>query len=127
MKRKLTPWLGIDALATIWVVSIPCTSILRRSKKNRVISVGLDMFLQILRAFEGLATEVASVWLERNVDADVGGDVITLYHGNVAVGPPAFEVEVVGALATNMNFANMILHKGIKVSDGDINKSDVLT
>ena len=39
--------------------------------KGRVIGVSLDMFLQILRPLEGLATKVASVWLQRYVNTDV--------------------------------------------------------
>ena len=39
--------------------------------KSRVVSVSLDMLLQILRPLKGLATEVASVWLQRYMNTDV--------------------------------------------------------
>ena len=77
---------------------------------DRVISVGLDMFLQILRTFECLATEVATMWLQRNVNANVGSDVISFDDVDAALTPHALQVEVVGALATDVSFANMILH-----------------
>jgi hypothetical protein len=67
------------------------------------------MLLEILRTFKGLATEVTFVRLEWDVDADVGGDVVPLHGGGPAGAPLAGEVEVVGALATDMAFAHVIL------------------
>lgn len=55
-----------------------------RAKKNRVIGVSLDVLLEILGSLESLATEVALMRLQRDVDADVRGDVITLDGGNAA-------------------------------------------
>ena len=80
-----------------------------RAHENRVISMSLDMFLQVLRSLEGFATKVAFVRLERNVYADVGGDVIALDGRRTAVAPLASEIQVVGALSTNVSFANMVL------------------
>lgn len=67
------------------------------------------MLLQILRTFESLATEVALVWLQGNVDSDVRGDVITLDGSGSALIPTTSQVEVVCALATNVFLTDMLL------------------
>jgi len=59
----------------------------RRVEKNGVIRVGLDVFLKILRTFEGLLAKLALVRLQRDVDADVRGDVVALDGGGAAVAP----------------------------------------
>ena len=69
----------------------------------------LDMLLEVLRPLEGLSTELALVWLQRHVDADVRGDVVPLNRGCPALAPLAGEVQVVGALAANMALTEMIL------------------
>jgi hypothetical protein len=77
----------------------------------RVIGMGLDVLLQVLRALEGLATEVALVWLQGDMDANMGGDVIALDGGGVAVAPLAGQVQVVGALATDMALADVFVER----------------
>ena len=67
------------------------------------------MFLEILRALEGLSAELALVRLERDVDADVGGDVIAFDGSGSALTPCAGQVEVVGRLAADMALTNMLL------------------
>ena len=67
------------------------------------------MFLEILRPLERLTTEVAFVWLEWNVNANMRGDVVAFYGGCPTCTPLAGKVEVVGALTANMAFADMIL------------------
>lgn len=67
------------------------------------------MLLQVLRPLEGLPAKVAFVWFERYVDADVRGDVVALHGGCAAGTPLTGEVEVVGALTSNMAFADMVL------------------
>lgn len=67
------------------------------------------MLLQVLRAFESLSTEVALVRLQRDVDADVRGDVVTLDSRRAAVAPLTGQVQVVGAFATDVTLTNMIL------------------
>lgn len=69
------------------------------------------MFLQILRTFEGLAAEFASMRLQWHMDADVRGDVVALDDRDVAVSPTTFQVEVIRALATDMNLADMVLRE----------------
>jgi hypothetical protein len=71
--------------------------------------MGLDMLLEILRALERLAAEVALVGLEGHMDADVRGDVVALDSGGAALVPLAGEVQVVGALAANMLLADVFL------------------
>jgi len=71
--------------------------------------VGLDVLLEILRALESLATEVTLVWLQRHVDADVRGDVISLDSRRAAATPLAGEIEIVCALAANMSLADVVV------------------
>lgn len=67
------------------------------------------MLLQVLGPLEGLAAELALVRLERNMDADMRGDVVTLHSGGPATVPVAGEVQVVGALAANMTLTDVFL------------------
>lgn len=67
------------------------------------------MLLQVLRTLEGLSAEVALVRLERNVHADVRGDVIALYCCGPARVPLASQVEVVGALPADMALTDVVL------------------
>ena len=71
--------------------------------------MGLDMFLQVLRPFEGLAAEIASMRLQGYVDANVRGYVVAFHDGHAAATPVASEVEVVSTLTSNVGFANMFL------------------
>ena len=75
--------------------------------------MGLDVLLQILRALEGLSAELALVRLERDVNSDVRGNVVTLDGGCAARVPLAGKAQVVCALAANMAIANVLL-KGNK-------------
>lgn len=68
------------------------------------------MLLQVLWSFKCFAAKVAFVRLEWNVHANVRSDVIALDGGGTAVSPLAGEVQVVGALSTDMPLANMILN-----------------
>lgn len=83
--------------------------VLARTREDRVVGVCLDMLLQILWTLEALATELTLVRFERNVDSDVRGDVVTLDGGSPARVPLASEIQVVGALATNMAFTDVLL------------------
>jgi len=67
------------------------------------------MFLQVLRALEGLSAEVAFVWFERYMDTDVAGDVIALDSRSAAATPLASQAEVVCALAADMAFTDVVL------------------
>ena len=89
--------------------SLTATVWLRRAQKDRVVSVGLDVLLKILRTLEGLAAEVALVWLQWHVNADVRGDVISLHGGGATATPLAGEIKIVGAFSANMAFADVIL------------------
>lgn len=71
--------------------------------------MGLDMFLEVLWAFEGLATEIAFVRLEWDVDSNVRGDVVTLDRRGAAATPLTGQVEVVGGFAADVALADMFL------------------
>ena len=71
--------------------------------------MGLYVLLQILRALEALAAEFTLVRLERNVNPDVRGNVVTLDSSCATRVPLACEVQVVGALAANMAFTDVFL------------------
>ena len=98
------------ALATTWLK-------IGGAHDDTVISMSLDMFLEILRALEGLATELALVRLQGNVDSDVGGDVVALDGGGAALTPRAGQVEVVSRLAANMTLADVFLLGGQRRPD----------
>ncbi len=71
--------------------------------------MSLDMFLEILRTFEGFATEFTFVWFQGNVDSDVRSDMVAFDGGGTATTPLTGQVEVVGALAADVSFAHMFL------------------
>ena len=106
----LVPHTEPSILAIVLVMAVTLVGI-RTAANRRIISVGLDMLLQVLRTFESLPAEFASVRLKRDVDTDVRGDVVALDDSNVAVGPTACQVEIVGALATDMSLADMFLQR----------------
>lgn len=67
------------------------------------------MFLEILGALERLAAKFALVRLQGNVDTDVGSDVVALDGGSATATPLTLKVEVVGALAADMTFTDVVL------------------
>jgi hypothetical protein len=79
--------------------------------ENRVVGMSLYMLLEILRPLERLSAEFALMRLERNMDADVRGDVVTLDSGSAATRPLTRQVEVVGALSAHMSLADVILRE----------------
>lgn len=87
--------------------------VLGSADQNRVIGMSLDVLLEILRALERLAAEVALVGLQGNMDADVGSNMVSLHSGCPTSVPLACEVEVVGALAADVLFTDMLLKKGM--------------
>ena len=78
--------------------------------------MGLDMFLEVLRTFECFATKVAFVRFQGNMDTDVRGNVITFDCRGSAATPLASQVEIVGALATDMAFTDMVLIESVRYS-----------
>ena len=71
--------------------------------------MSLHVLLEILWALESFATEIALVRLQRYVNTNVRGDVVTLDSGGATCAPLTCQVEVVGALATDVAFAYVIL------------------
>ena len=82
---------------------------IRRPHENRVVSVSLDVLLQVLRTLEGLATEVTTMRLQRDMNTDVRCDMITLDRRGMTVCPLTGEIEIVGAFTANMAFADVLL------------------
>ena len=68
------------------------------------------MFLQVLRSLESFATEFTLVRLQRNMDPNVGGDMVSFNSRGTTVAPLTSQIEVVGGLATNMLFTNVLLY-----------------
>lgn len=71
----------------------------------------LYVLLQVLGSLEGLATELALVRLEGNVNTDVGSDVIALDGGGATRVPLASEAQVVCAFATNVALTDVFLQE----------------
>jgi hypothetical protein len=71
--------------------------------------VSLHVLLEILRTLESFTTEIALVRLQRYVNANVRSDVVAFDSGGAAVTPLACQIQIVGALATDMALANVIL------------------
>jgi hypothetical protein len=69
----------------------------------------LYVLLQVLRALECLSAEVALMRLEWDVDADVGRDVVTLDGGGAAGVPATGQIQVVGALASDVLLTDVFL------------------
>ena len=69
----------------------------------------LDVFLQVLRTLECFSTEFTFVWLQGNVDSNMGGDVVAFDRRGATSAPSASEIEVVCALAADMAIANVLL------------------
>ena len=80
-----------------------------RTEQYGIVGVRLYVLLEILRALERLTAEIALVRLQRDVYANVRSDVIAFDRGGAAVAPLAGQIQVVGALATNMALTNVIL------------------
>lgn len=73
--------------------------------------MGFDMFLEILRSLERLSAKLTPMRLQRHVDPDVRCNVVSLDDLDVAVAPRTLEVQIVGALATDMGVADMFLRE----------------
>jgi hypothetical protein len=105
-----------ELLLTFHVTGIVVSALLPRASfwpgrahDDRVIGMSLDMFLEVLWAFEGLATEFAFVRFEWDVDSNVRGDVVTLDSRGAAATPLTGQVEVVGRFAADVALADMFL------------------
>jgi len=68
-----------------------------------------DMLLQILWTLESLSAKIAFVRLERNMNTDMGCDVIALDCRSTTVAPLAGQVQVIRALAANVTLADVVL------------------
>jgi hypothetical protein len=69
------------------------------------------MLLEILGSLERLAAHVTLVRLQGHMDPDVRSDVVSLDRGGPARVPLTSQVEVVGALATNVTLTDVLLRQ----------------
>ena len=83
-----------------------CPDILSES---RIVSVSLDVLLQILRPLEGLAAEVAPMRLQRYMNADMRRDVVALHNCDATGTPGTSEVKIIGTFTTDVALANVFL------------------
>lgn len=81
--------------------------------KDCVFGVSLDMLLQILGPLKSFAAEFAPMGFQRNMDSNMRCNVIALDYRDGAITPGAGQVEVVGALATNVGIADMVLQQSV--------------
>jgi hypothetical protein len=65
----------------------------------------LDVFFEILRTFEALATHVARMGFERDMDSNVTRDMISFDSLGVAISPGTGQAQVVRRLASNVFLA----------------------
>jgi hypothetical protein len=77
------------------------------AKEDRVISMSLDVLLQVLRALESLSAEIAFMRLQRNMYSNVGCDMVAFDCGGPALVPAAGKIQIVCALAANMLLADV--------------------
>jgi hypothetical protein len=97
-------------LARVALGGVGTTSVgFRGAEQDGIVGVRLYVLLEILRTLERLTAEIALVRLQRNVNANVRSDVVTLDRGGAAVAPLAGQIQVVGALTTNMALTNVIV------------------
>lgn len=100
----------VVAWRSLWLRTVvETTRILARRHKNGVVSMCLDMLLEILGPLERLAAELTFVRLERDMHADVRGDVVTLDSSSAARVPLASKVQVVCALTANMALTDVLI------------------
>lgn len=74
-------------------------------------SVNFFVFLEVLRAFEGLFADLANMRFQRGVNSEMASDVIALCTRRVAVFPLASETKVVGALSADVLVAEMVVEQ----------------
>jgi hypothetical protein len=69
------------------------------------------MLLEILGTLESLAAEIALVRFQRDVNANVGSNVVALDSSGAAIAPLTGQIQIVRTLTTDMALADMILQK----------------
>lgn len=71
--------------------------------------MSLDMLLQILRALEGLAAEIAFMRFQGHMNANMRRNVVAFDGRGSATAPLTSQIQIVRALTTDMTLANMFL------------------
>ena len=72
------------------------------------------MLLKILRPLERLSTELAFVWLQWYMHTNVRCDVVALHCGSPTCAPRTSQAEVVRALSSDVDIAEMVLYANTK-------------
>ena len=80
-----------------------------RPRNHGIIGVSFDMLLEVLWTLEALATKVALVRLQGDMDANVRGDVVAFDGRGMTIPPRTHQVEVVRTLAAHMTIADVFL------------------
>lgn len=91
------------------MLMIVSSSVLIDTVENGIIGMSFHVLLQVLRTLESLATELATMRFQGNMDSNVRSDMIALDNLNAAVRPRALQVEIVSAFAANMFVAYVLL------------------
>lgn len=74
-------------------------------------STYLDVFLQVLGTLKGLLADLTLVWLQWNMDSDMGSDMVSLDCCSPARVPATGQVEVVGALSSDVLLTDVFLEE----------------
>lgn len=83
--------------------------LVRGPDEDGIVGMRLDVLLQILRTFERLAAKVTFMRLQRHVNPNVRGDVVTLDGCYPALRPLTLQVQVIGAFSANMLLADVFI------------------
>lgn len=78
--------------------------------------MSLDMLLQVLGPLEGLTAKATLVRFERDVNPNVGGDVVTFDRASVTSLPATDKVQVISALSSDMSFTEVLKEALSRVS-----------
>lgn len=80
-----------------------------RAHKHRVFGMCLYMLFQILRPFEGLSTKLTAMWFQRDMDANVRGNMVTFDNPYLTIAPCTDEIQVVRAFTPDVSITYVIL------------------
>lgn len=84
-----------------------------------LLGMNLLVLLEVLRPLEALLAYLADVRFEGSMDAEMGGDVVTLGTGSSTVLPVAGEAEIVGRLTADMVVAEVVV-EDLGVGEGAV-------
>ena len=103
-------------MLSIGLISLLVGPVCLAANISGIIGMGFHMLFEVLRAFERFPTKLAAVRLQRNMDADVGRDMVALHDSYVTVAPSTLQIEIIGALSTDVTVADVILMKTVRTA-----------